>query len=191
MQTTHYKIHIFMENNNAFDKLTQAYNLNSKDVVFCFAVAAGAPITDTYKTLFNKRQATPEHELQQAANDYMKRNPAAKILIQRIKAGKTRANIDKDKEVLQKMKKGERDELKTRDGIIEKLIDAVSFSQGKDAISGLQTLAKLQGLDKPDEVNEEDRRLFVLTYLSNCRTCKLMAAYIDALKAIQADNGQL
>lgn len=73
----------------------------------------------------------------------------------------------------------EANDLTTRGGIISELITSVKASTGKEAISGLQSLAKLQGFDKPDEINEEDKRLFVLPYLSNCRSCKLMQVYMQ------------
>ena len=50
---------------------------------------------------------------------------------------------------------------------------------GKDAANALQTLAKIQGYDKPDEEDEEERRRFVLRWLSKCRNCKLMQAFMD------------
>ena len=72
----------------------------------------------------------------------------------------------------------EANDLETRQGLINQLIAATRQTQGKDSISGLQTLAKLQGFDKPDEVNEEEKRIFVLTYLSHCRSCALMREYL-------------
>ena len=76
----------------------------------------------------------------------------------------------------------EANDLTTRGGIISELITSVKASTGKEAISGLQSLAKLQGFDKPDEINEEDKRFFVLPYLSNCRSCKLMQVYMQIQK---------
>lgn len=74
----------------------------------------------------------------------------------------------------------EANDLTTRDGIISELITSVKASTGKEAISGLQSLAKLQGFDKVDtELKEDDKRFFVLPYLSNCRSCKLMQVYME------------
>ena len=176
-----------MEFSTELNQITQAYNLTPNDVIFCYAIAAGAPSTDAYTILLSSRKSsTTQDQAQRNVNDYLRRNPAAKILINRIKAG--RRNITKDTQQLRKkdINQEEMDELKTRDGIIRKLIENVTDCAGKDAVSGLQTLAKLQGLDKPDEVPEEDRRLFVLTWLSHCRTCKLMGAYLDAQKAAES-----
>lgn len=163
---------------NDLKQLLQAYNLNAKDVLLCFSVAAGMQINDAYSILFAKSN-TPANEIQRLSEDYLKRNPAAKILINRVKSGKKKEINQGQKDTIKTINESERDELKTRAGIIEKLIDNVSQIEGKDAVSGLQTLAKLQGYDKPDEINEEEKRFFVLPYLSNCRSCKLMQVYCD------------
>lgn len=163
---------------NDLKQLLQAYNLNAKDVLLCFAVASGMQLADAYSILF-ARTNTPQNELQRLSEDYLKRNPAAKILINRIKSGKKKEIIKGDDNEKKSVNSKERDELKTRAGIIEKLIDNVSQIEGKDAVSGLQTLAKLQGYDKPDEINEEEKRFFVLPYLSVCRSCKLMQVYCE------------
>ena len=69
-------------------------------------------------------------------------------------------------------------DLTTREGVINELITATKQAKGKDAVGGLQTLAKLQGFDRPDERNEnEERRRYFLPYVSNCRNCELMKLY--------------
>ena len=163
---------------NDLKQLLQAYNLSAKDVLLCFAVAAGMQLADAYSILFAKSN-TPANEIQRLSEDYLKRNPAAKILINRIKSGKKKEINQGQKDTIKKINESEKDELKTRPGIIAKLIEEVTNVAGKDAISGLQTLAKLQGFDKPDEINEEDKRFFVLPYLSVCRSCKLMQVYCE------------
>lgn len=169
------------------NQLIQAYNLSAKDVLLCFAVAAGMQINDVYSILFAKSN-TPQNELQRLSEDYLKRNPAAKILINRIKSGKKKEIIKGDDKEKKSVNSRERDELKTRPGIIAKLIEEVTNVAGKDAISGLQTLAKLQGFDKPDEINEEEKRFFVLPYLSNCRSCKLMQVYCELKHQEHTEN---
>ena len=177
------------ENSNQLQTIAQAYNLNEKEVIYCYAIAAGSPEIETYKILLSSSRNTPTETAAQQAADFLRRNPSAKILINRIKSGKNKVIDERRKEnLIKRVEDEERDELKTREGIIKKLIDNVSVCQGKDAVSGLQTLAKLQGYDKPDEITEEDKRIFVLTYLSRCRGCKLMAVYMDAQKS---SNGVL
>lgn len=78
-------------------------------------------------------------------------------------------------------------DLNTREGIIDSLITATRQTQGKDSITGLTTLAKLQGFDKPDgEMREDDKRFFVLPWLSHCRSCALMREYIKIQKEIES-----
>lgn len=74
-------------------------------------------------------------------------------------------------------------DLTTREGIVKQLIDATSYTEGKDSVSALQTLAKLQGYDKPDAKDQEDRRQYFLPWVSHCRSCQLMKGYIKALQA--------
>lgn len=172
------------ENTNQLQTIAQAYNLSEKEVIYCYSIAAGSPEVETYKIILSSSRNIPTETAAQQAADFIRKNPAAKILINRIKAGKGRVIDERRKDtIIKKVEEEERDELKTREGIIKKLIDNVTVCQGKDAVSGLQTLAKLQGYDKPDEITEEDRRTFVLTYLSRCRSCKLMAVYMDVQKS--------
>ncbi|MBR6445010.1 MAG: hypothetical protein IKS94_01045 [Prevotella sp.] len=75
-------------------------------------------------------------------------------------------------------------DLTTRDGIVSELIKSVKQSNGKEAIGGLQTLAKLQGFDRPEEKKEDERRTYVLRWLSKCRSCELMKLFIK----VQEEN---
>ena len=69
-------------------------------------------------------------------------------------------------------------DLTTRSGIISELITAVkSSSSAKDSISGLQSLAKLQGLDKPTDSEMKETRTFFLPWRSKCRACALMKIF--------------
>lgn len=164
-----------MEYSTELKQLITAYNLNAKDILLCFAVASGLQLCDAYSILF-ARTNTPQNEVFKQSEDYLRRNPAAKILINRIKTGKKK-EINHGQKDIKKINDSEKEELKTRAGIIEKLIKEVSQIEGKDAVSGLQTLAKLQGYDKPEEINEDDKRFFVVPYLSVCRSCKLMQVF--------------
>ena len=78
-------------------------------------------------------------------------------------------------------------DLNTREGIIDALVTATRQTQGKDSISGLTTLAKLQGFDKPDESAPDEKRLYVLTWHSQCRHCKLMQIYLQIEKNNKLD----
>ena len=86
-------------------------------------------------------------------------------------------------------------DLTTREGIVKQLIDATSYTEGKDSVSALQTLAKLQGYDKPAEKEDEERRKYFLPWVSHCRSCRLMQSYKNVMQAaglapdvIQADT---
>lgn len=70
-------------------------------------------------------------------------------------------------------------ELTTRSGILERL-QAISRSlNGKDELSALQLLAKMQGLDRPDEHEDNsEKRVYFLPWVSSCRNCALMKIYM-------------
>lgn len=95
-------------------------------------------------------------------------------------------NDPKAKEFVQDMRKGKAkvvstdaaNDLTTREGIINQLVTATQQTSGKDSLSGLQTLAKIQGYDRPtEEAIGEERRSFFLPWVSVCKTCKLMQIF--------------
>lgn len=73
-------------------------------------------------------------------------------------------------------------DLTTREGVIGELIRSVKQSNGKDAISGLQSLAKIQGFDRPEERSEDERRKYVLRWNSHCQSCQLMKLFLEVQK---------
>lgn len=73
-------------------------------------------------------------------------------------------------------------DLTTREGVLKQLISSVQATSGKDSISGIQTLAKMQGFDKPDEHENTEKRVYFLPWTSNCRTCELMKIYLKTQK---------
>lgn len=89
----------------------------------------------------------------------------------------------KDGKKVGRPKKEIPNDLTTREGIVKQLIDATSYTEGKDSVSALQTLAKLQGYDKPDTKDQEDGRKYFLPWVSHCRSCRLMRSYERAMQA--------
>lgn len=76
--------------------------------------------------------------------------------------------------------KGE--ELRTRDGLINALTKEIQLVHGKDSVQGLVSLAKLQGFDKEDTRQEDERRYFVLPSVGKCRSCQLMKILQELVK---------
>lgn len=164
------------------ERTARAYNLTPQTVVFCYAVAAGAPTADAYRATHTTKTHTTAEQCEQMAADLLSNNQGAKILIQRIKQNKNRQQHNPEPQPdnqTQQDKERKRDELRTRGGIIDSLITEVSGVHGKEAIGGLQTLAKLQGYDKPDEAEQDERRRYFLPWVSRCRNCALMKLYRD------------
>lgn len=179
------------------EQICRAYNLQPQEVILSFALASGAPSPDAYRLIYHVSSKTTNNELLGTVNALLTNKPSIKILIQRIKNHQNPVTLKKEQQqaiqnttgangVLynpdgtqktQEQIEEEKDELRTRDGLINNLIDSVSVISGKDKVSGLQTLAKLQGFDKPEETNEEEKRTYFLPWVSHCRTCQLMKLY--------------
>lgn len=74
-------------------------------------------------------------------------------------------------------------DLRTRDGVLERLVANTQTATGKDELQGLLAVAKMQGFDRPvDDTGKEEKRTFFLPWVSNCRTCALMKAYQEVQK---------
>lgn len=80
-------------------------------------------------------------------------------------------------DIIARRAKVEGADLTTREGIISELVTSVKQASGREAISGLQSLAKLQGYDRPTEKESKEQRRYYLPYVSKCRTCELMKIY--------------
>ena len=173
------------------EQICRAYNLQPQEVILSFALASGAPSPDAYRLIYHVSSKTTNNELLGTVNALLTNKPSIKILIQRIKNHQNPVTLKKEQQQAinntvynsdgttktPEQVEQEKDELRTRDGLINNLIDSVSVISGKDKVSGLQTLAKLQGFDKPEESNEEEKRTYFLPWVSHCRTCQLMKLY--------------
>ena len=94
-------------------------------------------------------------------------DPKAKVFVQDMRKGKAKV-VSTDAA----------NDLTTREGIINQLVTATQQTSGKDSLSGLQTLAKIQGFDRPSEEPEgEERRSYFLPWVSVCKSCKLMQIF--------------
>ena len=168
--------------------ICHAYNVDPNDVILCFALAAGAPVGDAYMITQKTPANITQLQAENMCNDLLKHKPGLKIIINRIKNKRDPATYKKQdiaqiEHNTQNITDEEKAELRTRSGLISKIIDNVLLTSGKDSISGLQTLAKLQGLDSPDDNEQEEKRRYFLPWISHCRTCQLMKLYIKAIRA--------
>ena len=176
------------------EQICRAYNLQPQEVILSFALASGAPSPDAYRLIYHVSSKTTNNELTGTVQALLTNKPSIKILIQRIKNHQNPVTLKKEQQqaimqasttlydnngqqLTEEEKEEIRNELQTREGIIKNLINSVSVISGKDKVSGLQTLAKLQGFDKPEEINEEEKRTYFLPWVSHCRTCQLMKLY--------------
>ena len=182
------------------EQICRAYNLQPQEVILSFALASGAPSPDAYRLIYHVSSKTTNNELIGTVQALLTNKPSIKILIQRIKNHQNPVTLKKEQQqqiqntsnnmlyndngqpLTEEEKEELRNELQTREGLIKNLINSVSVISGKDKVSGLQTLAKLQGFDKPDETNEEEKRTYFLPWVSHCRTCQLMKLYRQTIE---------
>ncbi len=169
--------------------LQAKYNITVNEVIFAYLIAAGLDPADAHYFIYSAGAGsglTTAEQQTARAKELLKLNPGLSLLIQEIKrkqfkqtAAQTAASLQ-DRELTEE----EKEKYTTRKGLIEEIIKDLPLMPGKDRANVLQSLAKLQGLDKPDETEEEERRIYVLRYLSHCRSCKLMKLYLQ----IQAEE---
>lgn len=168
--------------------ISQGYNITPEEVILAFALAAGAPVSDSYRIIFRQPARSTQIENETLSNSLLTTKPGIKVLIARIKNHKNpTTNIKKVNEQIQEEKEEflseeEENEFKTREGLIKKIINSAANTAGKEQLNALTTLAKMQGLDKPDETTEEEKRIYFLPWVSNCRSCVLMKLYKDVMK---------
>lgn len=157
------------------------YNLSPRDVLFAQLIAAGADKGDAYSAIYHQTKTKTHEAAKTYATDHIKNNPGLTLLINQFKRTKpqnTTTTTEQTETEEQKEKKEEkRKELATRAGILKNLADICEQLQGKEQLQALQLLAKMQGLDKPDEQEEEEKRVYFLPWVSNCRSCALMEIY--------------
>ena len=157
-----------------------AYNLQPENVLFAYLIAAGANISDSYRITHNIKSKVNCEESAQQAEILLKKQPGIKVLINRIKTGKTRKYIEENNQEnsnTKELNESEKNGFKTRAGLVDKIITQVDTTTGKDRINALVTLAKLQNLDQPEETEETEKRTYFLPWVSNCKTCKLMQVF--------------
>jgi hypothetical protein len=171
-------------------QLLQAkYNITINEIIFAHLVAAGLDPADAHYFIYSAGAGsglTNQEQQTARAKELIRLNPGLSLLIQEIKrkqfkqtAAATAADLQQ-----RELTEEEKEKYMTRKGLIEEIIKDLPLMPGKDRANVLQSLAKLQGLDKPDETEEEEKRIFVLRYLSHCRSCKLMKLYLQ----IQAEE---
>ena len=175
---------IMFQYNNKITTTAKNYNINERDVLFCHLIASGIPRAEAFHALYQRGSqrtittSTTDNEAAQFIAD----NPGIKILISKLKnrqpvnqantLQEVRQAIQEDNETEEEKKR--REELTTRQGLIKTLTKEIQIVHGKDSINGLISLAKLQGFDKEDTRQEDERRFFVLPSVGKCRSCKLM-----------------
>lgn len=179
------------------------YNLQERDVIFTYLIAAGISRADAYHVIYH-RNHTIKHDHQATdveAADFMAARPAIRLLIQKLKNRQPVNSKNSQQEAAaytqqaaEEQQQREREEgggegtraerLRTAHGLVKILAEEVSGIHGKESVQGLIQLAKLQGFDREDTKKEDERRRFVLTWLSHCRSCALMRAYLD----VQGEN---
>jgi hypothetical protein len=150
---------------------TKKETLNiSEQIAMCGVLLLGREVlVPAYKLCHPRTKTTSENSLTVMTSRWYA-SPVAQKFREDMTAKITRKSINDGAD------------LTTRNGIISELIASVKATAGKDAISGLQSLAKIQGLDKPEEAEQNDPRRFFLAWKSDCRRCELMKLFRQTLR---------
>lgn len=158
--------------------LAARFALNPRDVLFCQLVAAGAARGDAYTVIYNHQANVkqPTEVQDTKAGELIRNTPALSHLIRQFKNERNTRKITPPQPEEQP-KQYDTTQYTTREGIVKKIMDATEGLTGKDELQGLLSLAKIQGLDKPEERSTEDLRRFFVAFKSDCRRCALMKLY--------------
>ena len=76
-------------------QICKAYNIEPNQVIFAFAVAAGAPTADAYMVTHRMKATTTIEEAETLANALLTARPGLKIIINRIKNKQNPATFKK------------------------------------------------------------------------------------------------
>lgn len=160
------------------------YNIQERDVIFAHLIAAGIQRADAYYTLYNRGKNNGKADRKKEdtnAAELISNNPGLKVLIHKIKmqAPINTNNTQKEVKTLAAMEEEseEAKELQTRQGLTKKLRQEIAEIHGKDSVQGLIQLAKLEGYDKEDNRQEEEKRRYFLPYRTKCRACNLLKLF--------------
>lgn len=157
------------------------YHIKERDVMFCFLLAAGADRADSYGTIYMTAKRVSREQAEESAKDLLNNNPGMKVLIGELQrtmrsAREQIADLEREEELTDK----EREKFSSREGLLEMAQKNLRRLTGKDELQGIQFVAKMQGLDKPEEKAGDEHRTYFLPWVSHCRSCALMKAYIKS-----------
>ena len=170
-----------MEYSDNTKQLAQKYNLTCKDIIFCQLIAAGVDPGDSFAAIYYNAQTGRKTHAQATdqATEFLRNNPGAKIVVNSFRHNRqqaARAVVETEEETREQEER--RNELNSRAGILGRLQHVTSTLHGKEELQGLVTIAKMQGYDKPEEGETDEKRVYFLPWVSNCRACLLMRAYL-------------
>ena len=114
-----------MDHSKETQQICSAYNMQPNEIIFCFAIAAGADPGDSFKICFKNNNIISHDLATDKANSYLSSTPAAKVLINRIKNKKIKPDKETQKQIDESnnvsMTEDEKNEFKTREGLIKEL----------------------------------------------------------------------
>ena len=161
------------------------HNTNERTILFCQLVATGADPTDAHAALFPPERNTTREHIKTEATIKLK-DPTIKLIADKFRRNAKRITNENVEEYLQQIgeevTEEERGKILSHSGIIDSLIALNRSLGGKDKLSCIQSIAKLSGLDKPEEKAEEERRKYFLPFVSRCQNCELMRIYCSLYK---------
>lgn len=166
-------------------ELQRIYSLTPEDVFFCMLVASGATRQEAYAAIF--RPATiGSGTIASKANTLQKSKPGILQLIEAIQFQRTGATATKSNSPKEdtariteasKMDRKLMETFRTKDGILQNLIQTLPALTGKDKAAVLMQIADLQRMKQ--EENKEEADQVVYYHPLSCYRCVL---YTEARK---------
>jgi len=136
------------------------YNITANDVIFAILVTNGQGLAVSYFHAYNPG-CSNNLDLTKMARKKMLEFPQIKKIIKDLQKKAFLSHYD------------DKNEYRTKEGLINGLVDVLRRTEGKDRAAILMQLAKLQENTFENEKEEENRIHIYLPFNSDCRNCLL------------------
>ena len=176
------------------EQLARLYNLDTRDIIFCQALAGGADRGDAFFAIFirgNNKAIRNNNDVVNAADDYFRQKPGLRVLVNRLKVNKPlkadRPELREELNESEVLNDENENDTQKNDEVLKKISDksfilaelyrSLRILRGKERATVLMQIADLQRMKQDDLKENEEKRVFYLPFVSSCRSCKLMKLY--------------
>lgn len=170
-------------------ELQRIYSLTPEDVFFCMLVASGATKQEAYAVIF-RPTTIGSGTIASKATSLQSKKPGISQLIEAIQYQRTESAIptkskSAKKDVARiaennKVDKKVLETFRTKDGILQNLIQTLPVLTGKDKAAVLMQIADLQRMKQ--EENKEEAEQILYYHPISCYRCKLYKEFKEKQK---------